>query len=167
MTSGNSGWSTCGTCGALFNDFSDSSFNKRTECSQCVKLKQDIKTLMRSPSDTVETVGKKNDAEKPPIHMIPAEFIEQVALAFAFGANKYGENNFRQGIKCSRLISAALRHLLAILRGEWLDPESGLPHWAHAGASIAMLAYMTLNKKEFNDLYELNKNKEAVCAENN
>lgn len=101
--------------------------------------------------------GIKADDGKAPIHLIPAEFITGVAQAFEFGAKKYGADNFRGGLAHSRILSAAFRHLLAILRGEIVDPESGLLHIYHAGACLAMYAYMWIHKPELNDIFELSK----------
>ena len=43
-------------------------------------------------------------------------------------------------------IDSALRHIEAVLRGEWEDAESGLPHYAHAVASLLISA--ALSRKE-------------------
>lgn len=86
-----------------------------------------------------KTVGIKHDSGKPPISLIPRQAIEGEAQVMAFGAGKYGKNNWRHGIAYSRLIDAAMRHILAIADGEDNDPETGLPHAAHARCCLAML----------------------------
>lgn len=101
--------------------------------------------------------GTKHDLNKPSVTLIPAEYIEGTAQVFNFGAKKYGAHNFRLGINHSRLLDASFRHLLAVSRGEWLDPESGLPHIYHASCSLAMLSYMAVHHPNLNDLYEMNK----------
>lgn len=98
--------------------------------------------------------GVKHDAGKAPISLIPAEYIEGTAAVFGFGAKKYGAHNFREGISHSRLVDAVLRHIMAMLRGEVLDPESGLPHLHHASCSLAMLDYMQQRFPGLNDIYE-------------
>ena len=108
--------------------------------------------------------GTKHDQGKPMMSLIPAEASEMMAQALTFGAKKYGQHNFRDGITWSRLIDADLRHTNAMLRGEMLDPESGLPHLAHALASKAMLAFMMVNRPDLNDLYKYPSNKEADDA---
>jgi hypothetical protein len=102
----------------------------------------------------VKTTGVKLDAGKAPINLIPSEFITLTAQVFNFGGKKYGNHNFRMGIGYSRLLDAAMRHLLAYNQGEELDPESGLPHLGHASASIAMLVYMQAHHPALNDIYE-------------
>lgn len=106
------------------------------------------------------TEGTKKDTGKEPISYIPSEFILGIANVFAFGAKKYSANNFRLGMAHSRVLDAASRHILAILKGEEIDPESGLPHIYHAGCSLAMYDYMRLHHPEKCDIFEINKKKE-------
>ncbi len=75
--------------------------------------------------------------EKCPLHLIPGVAEIQVAAVLAHGAAKYGGWNWRvTKIKATSYIAAARRHLAAWLDGEDLDPESGLPHLAHAAAGL-------------------------------
>lgn len=69
------------------------------------------------------------------------EAIEQLAIAMEYGEAKpeYGRNNWKQGMKWSRLLDAAMRHGLAILNGELVDPDSGNLHVANMLGSIHML----------------------------
>lgn len=76
--------------------------------------------------------GLKFDAGKPRMDLLDPLAIEQLALVLEFGAHKYAAHNWRKGLSKSRLIAASLRHLFAYLRGEDHDPETGLPHPAHA-----------------------------------
>ncbi len=64
-----------------------------------------------------------------------------------------GANNWRGGISYSRLIAAALRHLFAVVRGEDLDPESGLPHVDHLGCCWMFLSNMMKTRKDLDDRY--------------
>jgi hypothetical protein len=83
----------------------------------------------------------KHDAGKPRMSLLLTPGGVEVARALTYGAGKYSPFNYRNGdgLDHSRLADAALRHIAAYLAGEDLDPESGLPHLAHAGASINML----------------------------
>lgn len=85
--------------------------------------------------------GIKYDQGKPSISLIPVEALLGEAEVFDFGAKKYGKHNFRLGMNHTRVLDAALRHILAIVRGEDLDPETGKPHWAHARCCLSMYAY--------------------------
>lgn len=86
-----------------------------------------------------DNVGVKYDQGKPKLHLIPPEFIISVGEVLTFGADKYGERNWENGIDYDRLMSACLRHIVAYQAGEELDPESGLSHLAHASTNLAML----------------------------
>jgi len=103
--------------------------------------------------------AKKNDQGKPRISLIPASYINGTATVFNFGAQKYGADNFRQGLSHSRCLDAALRHITAILGGEEKDIESGLPHIYHASCSLSMYDYMRINHPNLNDLFEIRNKK--------
>ena len=81
----------------------------------------------------------KFDNGKPPLGLIPRQALEAEAQVLAFGAEKYGRDNWRGGMAWSRLLDAALRHITAFVDGEDLDPETGLSHLAHARCCLAFL----------------------------
>lgn len=92
-------------------------------------------------------IGKKFDAGKDPWDLVPWEAVEQIVRVLEHGRAKYGAWNW-VGVDQyrRRYFSALLRHLMAWRRGESVDPESGLPHLAHAGCCILfMLAKETPN----------------------
>lgn len=74
----------------------------------------------------------KFDSDKPRMDLLDRYAIEQLSMVLGFGAAKYSAHNWRGGLSYSRLVAAALRHLHAFNDGEDIDPESGLPHVAHA-----------------------------------
>jgi hypothetical protein len=53
---------------------------------------------------------------------------------------KYAARNWELGHAWSIPMSAFLRHALAVVRGDPIDPEFGLPHASHASACYLMLA---------------------------
>lgn len=83
--------------------------------------------------------GIKHDSGKLRLDLIPAEAIRALGEVFTFGAAKYGDRNWEEGIDSDRVYAALERHLLAWREGENTDPESGLPHLAHALTNAAML----------------------------
>ena len=94
----------------------------------------------------------KHDGGKPQLSLIPVEALELLAQALAYGADKYGRNNFKKGHAWSRTLDAALRHLSAIAAGEFTDSESGNPHLSHALASLAMLAHAMKHHPSLDDI---------------
>jgi len=97
--------------------------------------------------------GKKFDDNKPRMDLLDSCFLIAVAQVLTFGAEKYGDHNWRGGLKYSRLAAATLRHFFAWLAGNDLDKESGLSHLAHAACCIMMLFWMTKNRKNLDDRY--------------
>lgn len=77
--------------------------------------------------------GAKLDAGKPDCDLVFSAFAEallEVAKVGTHGAEKYTPNGWREVPNgYSRYRSAAFRHLLA---RDHLDPDSALPHLAHA-----------------------------------
>lgn len=99
----------------------------------------------------------KYDNGKPKIHLVPPEAICAIADVFGFGATKYGENNWHRDIHkypYSRHYSSIMRHLLAFQSGEDLDPESGLPHVAHAMTQLMILYTTTQEAPEMDDRFK-------------
>lgn len=86
--------------------------------------------------------GKKFDQGKAPWDLLPFDAIEQIVQVLEFGARKYAPRNWEKGMDHSRIFAAAMRHLTAHWRGENKDPETGLPHLAHAATCVVfLLAY--------------------------
>lgn len=81
----------------------------------------------------------KFDSSKPPLGLIPRTALEAEAQVLAFGAEKYGRDNWRKGMEWQRMIDAALRHIVAFADGEDMDPESGYHHLAHAKCCLSFL----------------------------
>lgn len=98
--------------------------------------------------------GKKFDQGKPRMELLPPLALEEIAKVLTFGAQKYDPWNWAKGISYSRLLGAALRHLLAWGRGENTDPESGLSHLAHAGCCVLFLLHMEKLKPEMDDRFK-------------
>lgn len=84
--------------------------------------------------------GRKDDAGKPRLDLIAPEFLFQIAQVLEFGARKYDERNWEKGMSWGRCFGALMRHLWAWWGGEKNDPETGLPHLAHASCCVMFLA---------------------------
>lgn len=82
-------------------------------------------------------------AQKPPVHLVPPILMIAAARAIAEGAVKYGAFNWRKSepLKMTTYLSGMLRHLMAFLDGEEIDPESstGKTHLEGLAASLAIL----------------------------
>lgn len=102
----------------------------------------------------MRTGAIKFDSGKPRLDLLPVAALEQIAAVLAFGATRYGEHNWREGMKWGRVSGAALRHLFAWLRGEDKDPDSGLSHLAHAACNLCFLLDYVLSGKGEDDRYK-------------
>lgn len=95
--------------------------------------------------------GLKDDAGKLPMHLLDRTALEAMASVLGHGRDKYGAENWREGIQYTRLIGAALRHLHALNDCEDFDKESGLPHAAHAMCSLMFLLWMMRCRPDLDD----------------
>lgn len=85
-------------------------------------------------------VGMKFDSEKPDYSLIPPNALDDVVNVLTYGARKYSADNWNHVDDArNRYFAATQRHLWAVRRGEKMDPETGISHFAHAAASMLFL----------------------------
>jgi len=91
---------------------------------------------------TSETGGQKG--QKPQqMSAIDPHAIMRVAEVAGFGAEKYSKLNYMRGFDWSLAYDAAQRHLHEFWKGVDTDPESGLPHLAHAAwQCLALISFL-------------------------
>lgn len=80
--------------------------------------------------------------KKVPLHLIPPSALIEEAMCMSDGAKKYGPYNWREEDKpvtVTVYVAAAMRHLLAFMDGEDLDPDSGHSHLGHLRAGIGVV----------------------------
>lgn len=102
--------------------------------------------------------ANKYDDDKPPLDLLDRYALEQTAYALRYGADKYSRHNWRKGISQSRLISAAMRHILAHNDGENTDHESQCLHLAHAACCIMFAINMLETRPDLDDRHKGTKN---------
>jgi|688.fasta_scaffold768638_1 hypothetical protein len=119
-------------------------------CSRIQQLESQVKTEAVVPVGDVNSDSKGSGARfndgKASFELIPLCTLEDEARVWAHGQRKYASWNWAKGMAWSVPFACAMRHLAAWQRGEELDPESGLPHLAHAMCNLRML---TLYSKTF------------------
>ena len=103
----------------------------------------------------VDGFAPKFDATKVRIDLLPIEPMMQIANVLGFGAKKYFANSYRQGetVAWSRTYGSIMRHMMAFWSGEDKDPESGLPHLAHAGTQLFILMEHAANNQNKDDRF--------------
>ena len=111
----------------------------------------------RRPYEEVRVVDPDTGAEKGSkpqrYDLIPTVGLEFLARVYGMGAAKYDDHNWRRGYAWSLSFAAMQRHCLAFWGGEDLDPESGLPHLAHAAWHCFTLLTFMQEHPEKDDRY--------------
>lgn len=97
------------------------------------------------------TVPLKFDTGKLDWSLLPYDSLEEIVKVLEYGKIKYAAWNWAsgEGFKYTRVFNATMRHLLAFMRGEDTDPESGLSHMSHVGCNILFFIYFIKNKEKY------------------
>lgn len=95
------------------------------------------------------TEGTKHDTGKIRMDLLPPEFLFATATILTFGATKYADRNWEQGMKWGRVFGALMRHLWCWWGGQGpttnnfifgdTDEETGHSHLWHAACCLAFL----------------------------
>jgi len=94
--------------------------------------------------------GVKFDADKPRWGLLPWRQVQDVVKVLTLGAKKYPSADNWQKVPDAenRYFDALMRHVYAWVKGEKMDPESGLPHLAHAVCNVLFIMWFDDHKKE-------------------
>ncbi len=109
-----------------------------------------------------KSAGLKFDTGKPPLELLSRQWLEGTANVLEYGKHKYAAHNWRKGIQFSRLLGAAMRHILAFQDGEDLDPETGLSHVHHASCCLMFISEIQDRLPQMDDRYD---HREQVAQE--
>lgn len=105
---------------------------------------------------------------KPPLSTIPMTVLTEVmqrmksdlhpvavhelGIAMLEGSLKYGRHNYRaSNVIASVYVDAAMRHIMSLLIGEDIDPDSGIHHAVKAAASLTVLRDAVITEMVFDD----------------
>ncbi len=106
---------------------------------------------------TIDQGKARQNAGKPPLHLVPYDAVVMVSWVLAFGAEKYKARGWEEGglswTDCARAIAS---HLAKLLCGQWLDDESGCPHAAHIAGNAMFLCAMSARGIGRRDLVGVN-----------
>lgn len=111
----------------------------------CIDSQAMITKMKNSEGANTPSGEFKNDRldDKLRWELLPMEEVEDVVKVFHYGAKKYAPDSWKNvpdGFE--RYRAALMRHMMAYLKGERIDPESGLQHLAQVTwNAIAMLYY--------------------------
>ena len=85
--------------------------------------------------------GQKDFSDKPRMDLVLPDFVLGLGRGMSEGLKSYDANSW-QNVKHgqAKYQAAAMRHLLAIMLGEQIDPKSKLPHAYHLGCCAMILS---------------------------
>lgn len=85
------------------------------------------------------STGSQRDTQegKPRFELIPVEFLTALAELYAWGAEHYGDDNWRLGQPKQRVEASMLRHVYSVIRGD--DDED---HYTRAVFNLIFLWMM-------------------------
>ena len=102
--------------------------------------------------DIMYALEKWQEGEYKPLDAVLSfNCLEGACRVFAYGAGKYAAWNWAKGMAWSVPLGCALRHMQAVLDGEFIDDESGLPHIDHVFSNLVMLDYFEKHYPEGDD----------------
>ena len=114
---------------------------------------------MTTPKTQVTTAKadaglRYNDGK--PKYAMALRLVSMVALrgltaVLEFGAKKYAADNWKKGLSWNATVDSLMRHLIAFVGGENIDPESGLPHVHHIQCNAMFLAHFYETKTGTDD----------------
>jgi hypothetical protein len=90
--------------------------------------------------------GVKFDQDKLRYDLIPPEAMEALATILTFGAKKYSDRNWEQGMNWGRLFRATLGHMWDWWSLKGNDPETGKSHLWHALCCVTFLVTYEMRK---------------------
>lgn len=107
--------------------------------------------VKESPPGEVRVVDPETGGAKgqklAQLGAVDPQSVMRVAAVAGFGGQKYARYNFARGYAWSLSYDAMQRHLHAFWGGEDTDPESGLPHLAHAAwHCLALITFLERGK---------------------
>lgn len=98
--------------------------------------------------------GLRFNEGKTRIDLVPPSAILALSDVLTAGAKKYAEHNWRKGMEWSKPYASAMRHMIKFWSGEDIDPETGLPHLAHAMTNMVFLIEYMEKHKQYDDRYK-------------
>lgn len=103
------------------------------------------------------TGGRKDDAGKLRYDLLPVDALREVVKGLTLGAGRYGEHNWRVGLKFSRTYAALQRHANSFWEGEDFDQVTDDEVQYHLAAVISnamfMLQFLIDGRKDLDDRF--------------
>ena len=116
-------------------------------------MSNELKTGFIPTINMPKEQGARHNAGKPQLSftVLGREVAAGEAAVWAWGAAKYARGNWLKGMSWTGSADSLLRHLTALLNGEDLDPETGLPHVDHIVCSAKILSNSYHTRPDLDD----------------
>lgn len=95
--------------------------------------------------------GERKNSGKNRLDLIPPEMFQALGEVLTFGANKYADRNWEKGMPLTEIAASLLRHYVAWLKGEDIDPESGKPHLWHMFTNAGFMVTISERMPQWDD----------------
>jgi hypothetical protein len=118
-------------------------------------------TPLEIAKSLIQEKGLRYNEGKLKWSLVDFDAFEDMVRVLEFGAKKYSSHNWKKGLSVTEILESNQRHINGLLRGEYLDPESGLPHHGHIQCNAMFLGYMFKFMPQMDDRF-IDKNKEIV-----
>lgn len=96
----------------------------------------DMVQTIRSSEENKQTLGK------PRYSLLCWDAIEGLVRIREYGCNKYPSKDSWRKVEVQKYVDAAMRHLVAMQRGSFLDEESGLSHADHVMCNMMFVSQL-------------------------
>lgn len=121
----------------------------------CAQLLEDLCAYMRADLECDYVLSTIADLAK----IQGLDLVTEVAKVYEYGGTKYPRGNYLKGQTVSHYLDSAVRHLKALIGGEYYDAESGKHHLAHIWWNVERSGDQSLDRDD--RLYVGNKNLET------
>lgn len=111
----------------------------------CVESKE-----IKSGLEETTLADRYNDG-KLQWSLVDFESLESLVRVLEYGAKKYDTDQWKKGLHFRGVCESMMRHLIAYMKGEDIDNESGLSHLGHIQANAMFLAYYEKHKPELDN----------------
>jgi hypothetical protein len=99
--------------------------------------------------------AKRYNSGKRKWSLVDFTSLEEMVECLEFGAEKYGDWNWKKGLPTTEICESLLRHTFSYLNGEDKDSESGISHIGHILCNAMFLNYVQKNLQDkFDNRYK-------------
>lgn len=107
--------------------------------------------MSKEKNKEANTLADRHNEGKLKWSLVDFKSLEPMVEVLQFGAEKYGNDNWKKGLEITSICDSLFRHFISFLQGEDFDKESGLKHTGHMMCNIMFLEHMIENKPELDD----------------